>query len=200
MFLAAAAALIVAWFAGGTVWNVRRGSALLRWMQPALKLLGDRTTVRWMGSTAVEMVIADAKPPFRSVTLVVFLEPRDMPWLWALSRRKDTLIVRGELRAAPAGDLEALDLRSWSGRDAQRKASGLPLKKVVGGATVWASSEAVLGRAQALLELANRSGLPVRRMSVHRTAPHVQLHVEAPGEGASPGPLFEAVRELGERA
>ena len=196
MLLAAIAVLIVGWFAGGTVWNVRRGNAVLRWMQPALKALGDRTTVRWLGSTAVELVIADARPPFRSVTVVVFLEPRDMPWMWALSRRKDTIIVRGELRAAPGADFEALDLESWSGRDALKKASDLPLRRE----GVFAGSESEFARAAGLQEIAARSGLPVRRLSVHRAVPHLVLHVDAPKEGASPGSLFDAVRELGERA
>ena len=119
--IAIAAVAVVAWFAAGTIWNVRKGSALMRWMQGGLPLLGERTTVRWLGSTAVEMVIRDGKAPFASVTLVIFLEPRDMPWMWALGRsrgRRDTLIIRGVLRRAPAFEFEALDPASWSGRDA----------------------------------------------------------------------------------
>ena len=76
----------------------------MRWMQGGLKLLGERTTVRWLGSTAVELGNREAKAPFEEVTVVVFLEPRDVPWMWALSRargRRDTLIVRGQLRRPP---------------------------------------------------------------------------------------------------
>ncbi|HUK62485.1 MAG TPA: hypothetical protein VLV15_04100, partial [Dongiaceae bacterium] len=75
-----------------------------------LSALGGRTTVRWLGSTAVEMVLSDAKAPFAAVTLVIFLEPRDLPW-WPISRargRRDTLIIRGVLHQAPAVELEAL--------------------------------------------------------------------------------------------
>ncbi len=118
VLLAAAAVAVVAWFAAGTIWNVRKGSALMRWMQGGadgeaggLRALGERTTVRWLGSTAVEMVIRDAKAPFTEVTLVIFLEPRDMPWMWALGRsrgRRDTLIIRAVLRRAPEFELEAL--------------------------------------------------------------------------------------------
>ena len=56
-----AAVAVVAWFAAGTIWNVRTGRELMRWMQDGLPLLGSRTTVRWLGSTAVEMVIGDAR-------------------------------------------------------------------------------------------------------------------------------------------
>jgi hypothetical protein len=116
------AVAVVAWFAAGTIWNVRLGREVLRWMQGGLAALGERTTVRWLGSTAVEMVIRDGKPPFTAATVVIFLEPRDLPWMWALGRsggRRDTLIIRGVLRRTPTAELEALDPGSWSGRDAR---------------------------------------------------------------------------------
>ncbi len=119
--IAIAAVAIVAWFAAGTIWNVRTGRELLRWMQGGLPALGQRTTVRWLGSTAVEMVIRDGKAPFASATLVIFLEARDTPWMWAIGRsrgRRDTLIIRAVLRRTPKVEFEALDPASWSGRDA----------------------------------------------------------------------------------
>jgi hypothetical protein len=118
-----AAVAIVAWFAGGTILNVRKGRETMRWMQgggsdAGLRVIGDRTTVRWLGSTAVELVIDQGKAQFSRAAVVIFLEPRDLPW-WPLSRlrgRRDTLIVRGVLRKTPSLELEALDPRSWSGR------------------------------------------------------------------------------------
>jgi len=80
------AIVVVAWFAAGSIYNVRRGREALRWMQGGLPALGTRTTVRWMGTTAVQLVLSEPRPPFREVTLIVFLEPRDIPWTWALSR------------------------------------------------------------------------------------------------------------------
>jgi hypothetical protein len=67
-----AAVAVVAWFAAGTIWNVRTGRALMRWMQGGLPMLGERTTVRWLGSTAVEMAISYGKAPYRlrAVTMV----------------------------------------------------------------------------------------------------------------------------------
>lgn len=201
------ALVLLVWFAAGTIWNIRKGRELMRWMQGGLPLLGERTTVRWLGSTAVEMVLRKARPPFEEATVVIFLEPRDVPWMWALSRgrgRRDTLIVRGKLRTAPRADLEALDRASWSGRDALRSmAAGewsVREPAVPGGLSTYYQAPAVLSRADALLEVASRAGLTVRRLSVRRSEPHLQIHLAPPGDGVSAEDFFEAVRALGARA
>jgi len=204
--VAIAAVAVVAWFAAGTIWNVRRGRELLRWMQGGLPLLGGRTTVRWLGSTAVEMVIRDAEAPFAGVTLVIFLEPRDMPWMWALGRirgRRDTLIVRGVLQQTPALEVEALDPVSWSGRDAlPRVPRDWPVRQAAApvGLMVHHASAAALAAPSALLALAERAGLTVQRISVRRTEPNFQLHVSIPDRRQTARDFFEAVRALAERA
>ena len=201
------AVVVVGWFAAGTLHNLRKGSALMRWMQGGLPLLGARTTVRWLGTSAVEMVIREAKPPFEEVTLIVFMEPRDVPWMWALSRRggrRDTLIVRARLRRTPRFDLEALERRSWSARDALHR---MPAEEWAvrepsssEGLPVYTKTPAALGRADDLVGLARRSGMAVRRLSVRRTEPHLQLHVALPSTALPAAAFFEAVRALGERA
>lgn len=199
-----AAVAVVAWFAAGTIWNVRLGRNLMRWMQGGLSALGSRTTVRWLGSTAVEMAIGEAHAPFAAATLVIFLEPRDLPW-WPLSRargRRDTLIVRGMLRRAPTLELEALDPGSWSGRDALRRVpDGWRAREdSARGLVVHHANAAALERADAMLALAERAGLVVRRISVRRTEPHFQLHIALPDTGKPAPELFGAVRALAELA
>ncbi|TMD29164.1 MAG: hypothetical protein E6I94_07195 [Chloroflexi bacterium] len=113
----AALVAVFLWFAVGTQLNVRRGNAILRWLQGGLPLIGRRTTMRWLGSSAVELVIAEPSAPFRTVTLVFVMEPRDLPWLWALTRtrgRRDLLIIRAELRRSPRAELEVATIGSWS--------------------------------------------------------------------------------------
>lgn len=206
-FVAVLALLVLGWFAGGTIWNVRKGRELLRWMQGGLPLLGERTTLRWLGSTAVELGIQQARAPFTEVTLVVFLEPRDLPWMWALGRaggRRDTLIVRGALRRAPSLELDALDPASWSGKDARRSLGGdgwsvrEPARP--GELQTWHRSEAALRRADELVEQAGRAGLQVRRLAVRRAGAQLQLHLGLPAADAPAGAFFEAVRSLAERA
>jgi hypothetical protein len=178
----------------------------MRWMQDGLPLIGERTSVRWLGSTAVEMTIRDGKAPFTGVTLVIFLEPRDLPWMWAIGRaqrRRDTLIIRGVLRQAPEVEFEALDAASWSGREAlPRVPEDWPVRQAEepGGLVVHHESVAALKHADALLQLAQRAGLTVRRLSVRRSEPHFQLHVPAPDPRQSARDFFKAVHALAERA
>jgi hypothetical protein len=197
-----AAVAVVAWFAAGTILNVRTGRALMRWMHDGLPVLGERTTVRWLGSTVVEMAIREAKAPFAAVTVVIFLKPRDLPWGWALGRR-DTLIIRGMLRRNPAVELEALDHASWAGREAlPRVPREWPARSVEGpaGLVVHHSSADALARAEALLPTARKTGLSVMRLSVRRAEPNFQLHVPCPDSRQSARDFFETVRALAERA
>src|SRR5688500_10585716 len=107
-------------FALGTRRNIRRGNALLTWLQDGLPLLGRKTTFRWLGSTAAVLKIARAEEPFREAEVVVVLEPRDVGLLWAWGRRRgrrDFVILRGWLRRPPIFELEAGDLTGWTGGD-----------------------------------------------------------------------------------
>jgi hypothetical protein len=139
------------------------------------------------------------------VTLVIFLEPRDIPWMWAIGRlrgRHDTLIMRGVLRQAPAIELEALDPASWSGRDTlPRVPREWPVRpaEVPGGVVVHYASAEALVRADALLAQAQRAGLAVKRLSVRKSEPNFQVHVSLP-DGRQPArDFFEAVHALAER-
>jgi hypothetical protein len=195
--IGAAAVVLVAWFAAGTIWNVRRGAALMRWMQDGLPGLGARSTVRWLGSSVVEMKIAEAKHPFASAALVIFLEPRDLPW-WPLSRlrgRRDTLIVRGVLSKLPSLELEAFDASSWSGREAlARIPREWPGRKDL--LHVRGEDGTAIERAKALL--ARTAGLEVKRLSVRRAQPHFQLHVALPDRARTASEFFDTVRHLAE--
>ncbi len=203
--LIAAVTLVMGWFAAGSIRNVRKGSATLRWFREGLPLLGEKTTLRWLGTSSVELVLARAKPPFESVTLVIFLEPRDVPWIWAFSRwrgRRDTLIIRGKTRRPPPHDIEALSRGSWSARDAQRRiaSESWPQESpAAAGLTVFLKDERDRPLAEALLELARDAGMAVRRLSVRRQEPHFQLHVELPAPTTPASPFFEAVRAIAER-
>ena len=118
--LIAAVIVIMGWFAIGVVYNLRRGDALLKWMQGGLPSIGQKTTFRWLGTSVAELVIAHAKKPFRRLETLLVLKPRDVFWmtiLASLQGREDIVIFRAQLTTAPPVDLELLDPQSWSGRD-----------------------------------------------------------------------------------
>jgi hypothetical protein len=198
-------AFVTGWFAIGSIWNVRKGHAVLRWMRGGLPLIGDRSTVRWLGTTSVELVIAEAKKPFDQATLVIFLEPRDVPWIWGPSRlrgRRDTLIFRARLGKTPIVDLEAFDPASWSGREARSRTTSerwtVREPENAGDLPVYYKLEGGVAVAEALLELARAAGMTVRRLSVRRSEPHLQVHVDLPPVSAPPAEFFGTLRAIGE--
>jgi hypothetical protein len=194
------------WFAIGTQFNIRRGNAFLRWLQGGLPLIGRRTTMRWLGSSAVELVIAEPAAPFRHVTLILVLEPRDLPWLWAMTRtrgRHDLLIVRADLRSAPRADLEVAQADSWSARlPIQAGDAMVALEQVDWPAGRWgdvdarASSGVDRPRAVRAWAALDEASAGVTRMSVRRTVPHLEIHIRPPGESGPADRLLQAVRQV----
>lgn len=200
------------WFAFGTQRNISRGNELLTWLQGGLSLLGRRTTLHWMGSSAVQLEIRDAKPPFAKVQVHVVLEPRDIGWLWAWFRRRgrrDFLILRGTLPAPPRFEVEAGGQRGWTASDKLDRLDPATWER-----TSWPDAagdvhvahsghadDADLERLHKLWnELAGASS-SVWRLSVRNLAPHVEVHVEPPAdEAADPEALTSAFRDLGRLA
>jgi hypothetical protein len=188
-------------FALGTRRNVRRGNALLLWLQDGLPLLGRKTTFRWLGSTAVVLKVAQAQEPFREAEVVVVLEPRDVAMLWAWGRRhgrRDFVILRGWLRRPPQYELEAGDERGWTGGDRFRKLDLEAWEHADWeGVRVAHSRDADPDEARRLWDaLAEASG-GVWRLSVRRDHPHLEVHVLPPAGSVSADRLFRTFREAG---
>jgi hypothetical protein len=212
IILVVAAFVLLGWFALGTVYNIRHGEAVLRWLQGGLPRLGPRTTLRWLGSSAVMLGIGKARPPFREVELAVVLEPRDVPWFWLVARgrgRRDLLILRAQLVSAPAAEYDLLLPDSWSGRDALQRARerGWQESTVSDAAAPDAAApEAALlapaGRTgaadpAAALAAARQVHPETWRLSVRRERPHLELHVPLPDPGRDDAARFvEAQRAL----
>jgi hypothetical protein len=188
-------------FALGTRRNIRRGNALLTWLQEGLPLLGRKTTFRWLGSTAVVLRILEAREPFREAEVVVVLEPRDVTLLWALARRRgrrDFVILRGWLRRPPRYELEAGDERGWTGADRLKRLDPEGWEAAEwGGIRVAHSTDADPVAARGLWDaLAEASG-GVWRLSVRREHPHLEVHVLPPDPGVSADRLVTAFRDAG---
>jgi hypothetical protein len=185
-FLLIVMLVILIWFALGTQRNIRKGNELLRWLQGGLPILGKRTALKWLGSSAVQLNISEPNHPFREAELVAVLEPRDVGLLWALARakrRRDFVILRGRLDRSPTYELEAGDLRGWTGQDGLRKLDP----------ETWSSADwddpnvrilhgpgADVEGARAAWRMLEEASGGVWRLSIRRTPPHLEVHVRLP--------------------
>jgi hypothetical protein len=205
--LIAAIIIVLGWFTLGLTWNLRKGNALLRWMQTGLPQLGERTTMRWLGSSAIELVIGKARSPFKQVTLLAVMEPRDIPWLWLISRfqhRRDVLIVRAQLQTVPLYEFDLIAPDAWSetkqaGQSEAQPWAVEPLDDLNFGAP---STTRSLSRAIAVdaLPVARRVQPRVWRLSARRDDPQLEIHVPLPNlRQTKAQDFFTALRELGEQ-
>jgi len=206
LLLAAATFAVLASFGGGTIWNMRKGEAAIKWLRDGLPMIGERSTMRWIGTAGVTLSIAKAKNAFRSAEILILLEPRDVFFLWAFFRargRRDLLIFRAHLRTAPAFDLEAVNPQTWSGRAAAHHATErgwarLPLNSTQS-LTTYHAGTADPPTAQALLRLAEKIPGKLARLAVHRSTPNLELHWQLPdAKTQSARDWFSQVQRLGE--
>jgi hypothetical protein len=198
--------VVMGGFALGTQRNIRIGNDVLRWLQAGLPLIGPRSTLRWIGSSAVELRIAEAHEPFRDATVVVVLEPRDIGLIWLFSRargRRDFMIVRANLRNPPRFALDAGDPRAWTG----------PLDEPEAGerAIDWPDPGRALASAGADEEMARTTWRRladasdgVWRLTIQPVVPHLEIHVRPPTSREVPadrliGPIRDLAAGLGSR-
>jgi len=193
---------VVGWFALGTHINVRKGHRFLEWLQAGLPLMGGKTTLRWLGSSVVQLQIANAHEPFRSVEILIVLEPRDVPPLWLLSRmrgRRDLLIVRTQLRDVPKSQLEILHTEAWSTQTVEREVKDLNWEltesqpfRIYARQLVVNPSDLVATAAQTKLELL--------RLGVRRSDHAFELHWRLPSQPASSSrDVFQVIQALAQR-
>jgi hypothetical protein len=185
--------LVLGWFAIGTHVNVRKGHAVLRWLRDGMPVLGERTTLRWLGSSAVELKVQRATGPLSSAEVFLVLEPRDLPVFWWLFRtrgRRDLLVLRATLRTPPRFELEAFDRRAWSVRGMSHSLerdrwNSIPLPP---GSPLVAYSRGHTAGAEGLLAVAAFPELSLVRVAVHSGAPHLEVQWELAGFEALDSP------------
>jgi hypothetical protein len=193
---------VVGWFAVGTHYNVRKGHDAMRWLQDGLPLVGEKTTLRWLGSSVLELKIQQAKAPFRSAEVLLVLEPRDVAPIWAFARlrgRRDLFIFRGVLRNQPQVELEALDTTSWLARGLadQVNKHWMPLSV---SPPLVAYTPANAPAASQLLQRALLNGCPLQRLAIRRMEPHleVQWHLDSLRKNSARA-VFETLQRISER-
>ncbi len=170
--------LVVGWFALGTHLNVRKGESVLKWLEDGLPLIGEKTTLRWLGSSAVELKIESAKAPFHSAQVMVLLEPRDVPLIWWFSRlrgRRDLFIFRGELRAGPRREFEAFNPSAWSAQGAARRVKDDQWTAVDAPAPLMAYAAQAATDPSAAVQAASLNGCAPIRLALRRSEPNLEI-------------------------
>ena len=199
--------IVVGWFALGTQSNVRAGDRVMKWLQGGLPLIGEKAALHWMGSSVMQLRMAKGKTPFRNTEALVVFEPRDVIFLWILSRlqgRRDLMIFRGTLNAAPSFELEIFDPKGWTThnteRDVQKKNWTPVAVSNPSALKAYFSGNAGASIAQALTTAATRSGAKLVRLSIHRDLPNVEVHWLLPNlQTVSAHDFFSNLRDLSEQ-
>ncbi|HEV8699628.1 MAG TPA: hypothetical protein VGQ89_18195 [Candidatus Limnocylindrales bacterium] len=179
--------VVMLWFTFGTQRNIRKGNDLLAWLQGGLPLIGPRTTMRWLGSSAVELTIVEPSDPFRDATVVVVLEPRDVGLLWAFARsrgRRDFIILRINLRRPPRFSADAGDPTGWTGRVEAVAEGGWRQVSWPDGVVAHLdgnADEAFVREAWRRLDGATAG---VWRLTIQPVVPHLEVHVRPPDRGS----------------
>jgi hypothetical protein len=193
------------WFALGMIYNLRRGDAILKWMQDGLPLIGQRTTFRWLGTSVAEMGIAKAKRPFQRMDTLLVLTPRDVFWMTIIAlvqRRSDVLIFRAILSTPPLLDLELADPNSWSGRDAIGKAVQRNWDATDYHGLRLMAPKGLLDLAVTTLDrlMAPMQSLSPRymRLSLRKAAPNMEVHLPFPNlHETDARAYFQSLSDLG---
>lgn len=202
--LGVAVFIIMGWFAFGVLFNLRRGDALMKWMQNGLPSIGQRTTFRWLGTSVVELVIAHAKKPFRRLETLLVLKPRDVFWLTIqayFQGRSDFVIFRAQLTTAPLTDLDLIDPKSFSGRTVLKQLDSQKWVSQAYKGMLLLAPKGLLDLAVTTLDklsspMQNLSSRYVR-LSLRRNEPNLEIHVPFPPyRTTDAGRYFEALREL----
>ncbi len=199
--------VVMGWFAFGVVRNIRLGNAVMKWMRDGLPKIGERTTLRWLGSSAVDLNLVKARAPFRSMQLLVVMEPRDVPWFWLIAHargRRDMLIIRGQLLSAPQYEFDLLAPGSWSesersggGESRQWNTESLETMNFRAPQQTRSLSRSM---AAPLLQAAQQVHPIVWRLSTRRSDPNLELHVPLPDpRHLDAVQFFNALRSLAEQ-
>src|SRR5436309_158219 len=116
--------------------------------------------------------------------------------------RRDLLIIRAQVGAAPRFELEALDLRAWSTRGIERSVRRHQWTPVAvpPGSPLVAYSRGPSDAAAEVLHIATLPELSLVRVAVHRGAPNLEVQWTLAGlDRLESARLLETVRRLAQR-
>jgi hypothetical protein len=195
--------LVLAWYFLGQRAMRRRGLAALQWVRAGVPILGEGSKLRWLGSAAFQVTIERPVPPFKALSVAVVLEPREIFFLWLVNRfrrRRDLMVVRGDLTTRPRVRFELFREEGRSGKEAKAIATSEGWPSAIfdkSGLQLAASSPL----SQDLLQTSMRQGsdhlAALMRLSIRDASPHLLLNYALePGQAGHAGPVFQLLLEL----
>ncbi len=190
---------LIVWYLIGAQLGRQQATRLAHLSVDLLRPLGSEGSFRWLASTCCELNLTNLRRPFRSIRVVIWLEPRELLPVWALNRlrgRRDLFAIAADLTKPPDVSFELVQPNSLVGGRALRKAT----------ARGWpAAPQTFAGEALTLaaprLDVAREAvgrcerGLPVRPASVLRlaasdTSPQLSLSLGTPAQLSDEGTKF----------
>ncbi len=161
--------LLLVWYICGAAINYRRAGSVETWLKEGAAALGDFGGTGWLTAlhSAAKIVIRQARAPFRAVELFFVLEARENLLVWIarhLLGRRDELVVRAELRSAPAEELDVARKSHF------RNTTGPFDVSLPGG-----KSASLSGKVKLFLDTYSAS---VLRLSLRRKSPHVLVRIQ----------------------
>jgi hypothetical protein len=195
--------LVLVWYFLGQHALRRRGLAVLQWVRAGVSILGENPKLRWLGSAAFQLTIEHPAPPFQALSVTVVLEPREIFFLWLVNRfrrRRDLMVVRGDLITRPQVRFELFREEGRSGHEAKAMANSerWPMATFDKSGLQLATSSPL---SQDLFHTAMRQVADhlaaLSRLSIRDTSPHLLLNYTLRPALADPaGPVFHLLLDL----
>ena len=118
--VAGAVTVLGLWYLGFAIYNRRKGSAALRWVQAACAGKGNVLDSHWLGVSSHQLHARLQFPSrgFQDARVTIRFHPRSSPVHWIVScwhKQKETLTFEADLGGSPSFHLEVVRHR-WSAR------------------------------------------------------------------------------------
>lgn len=195
--------LVLAWYFVGQQAMRRRGVLVLQWVRAGAHLLGESSTLRWLGRSAFQLTIERPVHPFKAITVTIVLEPREIVFMWLVNRfrqRRDLLVVRGDFATRPRAQFELFRDEGRSGSEAKAIATSerWPIESFGDSGLLLASSSLVA------LDALRLSTPPVQaqlgaliRLSIRDASPHLLLNYTLrPGREGNADQVFHFLLDV----
>jgi hypothetical protein len=169
----------------GSQFNRQRRSKILNWIEPQLRQLGGQPGVQGISRTVFRIHLEKPRPPSQHVTTTILLMSREFFPLWVWEKvhgLNDILIFHYTLHETPKMEMELVDPSSRFGQAGLQQTADLGWREgdIAGGYQLRFSQDSSADDARRLAQFIAAGGLPINRLALRRSAPHILLNLPSP--------------------